>query len=515
MNDKKIQIIFHLANENFYNRLIQSLETVTVPENFSVEVQPVEGEEKYFAYETAMRASDAKYKIYIDEQAVVTNTNFLAEMLKIFQSDNSIGAIGTSGVTELSTHGVSLTSAKRAPENFCGEVEIVDGFFFATQYDIPWRQDLFTDNFFGGQAQCLEFKRKGYKIFIGGSWISYVGENFNLDEQSRQKFLDEYSAELFPLVTILIPTFNRPKYFREALESALNQTYRNIEIVISDDSTNDETEHLMRNYNDSRIKYFRNKGFTSHDNWNFLRDYNNPAAEYVNWLMDDDLFYPTKIERMVEVYRKNPDVSLVTSAKNVIDANSKILGNTQNFFGQNVKISGDEAGRMEFFLDNYIGEPTTVLIRKKFLRNNDLCWNEDERGFFSIVDVSTWLQLLTKGNFVRLIDCLSACRCHEGQATNWKPMKALFVINYAKLLKTAIERKVYVNDKKHLRLAILFIMNKGIDVLREAILKNNQDKKIDTVEKILVVLAQSLTNGYKFELPSVEYTEQDELNLTH
>ena len=340
LNDKKIQIIVHVTDEYFCNRLIQSLETVTVPEDFSVEVQPVEGTEKYFAYETAMRASDAKYKIYIDERAIITDTNFPTEMLKIFQSDNSIGAIGTSGVTELSTHGISLTSSKRAPENFRGEAEIVDGFFFATQYDIPWRCDLFTDNFFGGQAQCVEFKRRGYKIFIGGSWISYTGEKFNLNNRSYQKFMDEYSAELFPLVTILIPTFNRPKYFREALESALSQTYRNIEIVISDDSTGDETERLIRDYlaRDARIKYFRNKGFTSHDNWNFLRDYNNPAAEYVNWLMDDDLFYPTKIERMVEVYRNHPDVSLVTSAKNVIDANGNIIATTQNFlFEQDVK----------------------------------------------------------------------------------------------------------------------------------------------------------------------------------
>ena len=57
-----------------------------------------------------------------------TDENFLGELLKIFQ-DKKIGAVGTSGAIELSTHGVSLTSAKRAPKNFYGEAEIVDGFF--------------------------------------------------------------------------------------------------------------------------------------------------------------------------------------------------------------------------------------------------------------------------------------------------------------------------------------------------------------------------------------------------
>ena len=73
MDDRKIEIIVHVTNENFFARLVASLEFVDVPENFSVEVQPVTGDEKFFAYETARLASDAKYKIYLDERAVITN----------------------------------------------------------------------------------------------------------------------------------------------------------------------------------------------------------------------------------------------------------------------------------------------------------------------------------------------------------------------------------------------------------------------------------------------------------
>ena len=153
---------------------------------------------------------------------------------------------------------------------------------------------------------------------------------------------------MFPLVTILIPTFNRPKYFREALESALNQTYRNIEIFISDNSTDDATERLIRGTDDARIKYFRHKNFDANDNWNFARDYDNPAAEYVNWLMDDDLFMPPKIERMVEAYRNNPDVSLVTSLRNGIDADGKVFGMVETPFKTSDKLSGEEAGKLLF-----------------------------------------------------------------------------------------------------------------------------------------------------------------------
>ena len=365
MNDRQIEIIIHATDEKYYSELVQALQSLVVPKGFSCEVRPVTREKKYAAYNTAMRASDAKYKIYIDERTTVTNENFLSELLEIFNSDKTIGLVGVTGAIELSTNGISVKSFKRTHKDFSGEVEAVDFFFLATQYDLPWRHDLFTDDFFGRQAQCIEFKRAGYKVFVArqsNPWVAYQNEKLTIDDDNRQKFLDEYSKDLFPLVSVIIPTFNRPKYFREALDSALNQTYRNIEVVVSDNSTGDDTERLIQDYLaiDKRIKYFRHENFTSHDNWNFARNYNNPAAEYVNWLMDDDLFYPTKLEKMVDAYRNNPDVSLVTSAKNFIDADGNVVGNTKELFGKNIKLTGDAAGRYIFLLDNYIGEPTTV-----------------------------------------------------------------------------------------------------------------------------------------------------------
>lgn len=318
-------------------------------------------------------------------------------------------------------------------------------------------------------------------------------------------------------MSVIIPTFNRPKYFKEALESALAQTYRNFEIVISDDGTNDETEQLIQPYLEKYpcIKYFRNKGFTSHDNWNFLRAYNNPDAEYVNWLMDDDLWYPRKLERMIEAYRNNPDVSLVTSAKNFIDADGNITGSTQNFANQDLKIEGDEAARLIFSIDNYIGEPTTVLIRKKFLRDNDLCWNSDENGFFSLLDVSTWCQLLTQGNFFRCADILSAQRLHPEQGSRWQFTGVLFSINYVKLFKTALDRNVFFHNDEQIYSAMMFLFNYCLQNLKAAHEKKYRCTEVSTLEKTFANLAQALTNGYKFELPEMKYSEQDALNKMH
>ena len=258
-----------------------------------------------------------------------------------------------------------------------------------------------------------------------------------------------------PKVLVLIPTFNRPKYFKLALESVLNQTYKNIDIVVSDDSTNNETEELIQPYleGNPRIKYFHHQNFDANDNWNFLRQYqiNDTEHEYLNWLMDDDIFYPKKIEIMLRMFINNPDVSLVSSKRNFIDENGNVT-DQYNWLNETSKLPGEDVGRLIFLnYHNYIGEPTTALIKKSSLRNNDLCWNEDEEGFFAYVDASTWFQLLSKGNLIWINESLSASRIHKEQATFWANTKIRFNIEWAKLINCAWNRKIFLKTKDDIR----------------------------------------------------------------
>ena len=514
MDEHQIEIIVHVTDEKLFADLAESLERVRLPKKFSVEVQPVTGDEKFFAYETARQASDAKYKIYLDERATVTNENFLRELLKIF-SDEQIGLVGTSGAIQLSTHGISLTSYKRTDENFSGEVDAVDGFFIATQHDLPWRID-FTDNFFGAHAQCVEFRREGFKVVVpqqNRPWISVQGDAVQLDEDARQKFLDEYSADLFPLVSVIIPTFNRPKYFREALDSALSQTYRNIEVFISDNSTDDATENFMQDYlaRDARIKYFRHKNFNASDNWNFARDYNNPKAEFVNWLMDDDKFYPTKLEKMVEIMRRCPDVSLVTSVRHVIDADGNITDTMPGTLSESIFQTGLNAGKNLLYEGkNDIGEPTTPLIRKNCLRDGDLCRTANERGFYPLIDVSTWLQVLSRGNVVWLAEPLSMFRYHAGQASNWEKVGSVFSICWANLLKIEWDKKFFIKTEDEFRRALINRIASTTGRLLKAQSLNYRDENVIELEKNLAAMAVALTNGYKLELPPFKYFTADE-----
>ena len=322
-----------------------------------------------------------------------------------------------------------------------------------------------------------------------------------------------------PLVSIIIPTFNRPEYFKIALESALNQTYKNFEIFVSDNSTNDDTENLIQPYLKKfpNIKYFRHKNFSANDNWNFARNYNNPDAKFVNWLLDDDLFHPRKLEIMVDILQKNPDCSMCSSVRNVIDAEGNITKQKPNLadfpmLKESGKILGESAGELLLKIGtNYIGEPTTALIRKNCLRNNDLCWAEDEQGFFALIDVSTWCQLLSQGNLFWINEPLSAFRMHAGQATNWLGSDAAFEVSWAKIFKTAWEKKIFIKTEKELRRQIIGWIYSADRRLAEAFQNNYHDENFTTLEKTMVAMLQALYNGYEINLPQRNYDKKDRI----
>ncbi|EOO23858.1 glycosyltransferase [Bacillus cereus VD133] len=226
-----------------------------------------------------------------------------------------------------------------------------------------------------------------------------------------------------PLVSVLIPTYNRPIYFEKALCSVLEQTYPNIEIIIGDDSTNDETEKMLQKYlrNHSNIIYIKNRS-TLGQFENALMLFNKAKGEYVNFLMDDDLFHVNKIEKMMLYFLDDSsnEIKLVTSHRQVIDAEGNPLPDvysTMRLFHTDTILGGAQLGNMVIMNQkNYIGEPTTVLFRKTDLIEPYGMF--DKRKYLCNVDVASWLSLLSKGRAVYISETLSYFRLHPDQQLN-------------------------------------------------------------------------------------------------
>jgi glycosyltransferase involved in cell wall biosynthesis len=128
-----------------------------------------------------------------------------------------------------------------------------------------------------------------------------------------------------PLITIGIPTYNRAdRYLKQAIQSAVAQTYSNIEIIVSDNCSTDNTEALVRSFNDSRIRYIkqsRNIGMLN--NSNFCVE--EAKGAYFLQLHDDDLIDPDFVSECMQAVKNDTNVGIILTGVRVIDEEGNVI----------------------------------------------------------------------------------------------------------------------------------------------------------------------------------------------
>ncbi|ARD86691.1 glycosyltransferase [Rickettsia bellii] len=132
-------------------------------------------------------------------------------------------------------------------------------------------------------------------------------------------------STFYPLVSIIIPVYNGAIYMREAIDSALAQTYKNIEVIVVNDGSKDsgETEAIALSYGD-KIRYFHkeNGGCGSALNYGIK----NMKGKYFSWLSHDDLYYPNKVEHQINILNKlNNKNTIIYGGYELVDKNGKFL----------------------------------------------------------------------------------------------------------------------------------------------------------------------------------------------
>ena len=131
-------------------------------------------------------------------------------------------------------------------------------------------------------------------------------------------------------VSIGIPTYNRANgYLRQALESALAQDYEPLEIIVSDNCSTDDTEALVKSYNDPRIRYFRqSKNIDANDNFNFCLQ--KATGAYFLLLHDDDLIEPTFVRECMIAAEGKTDIGIIRTGTRLIDSKGNVVAENLN-----------------------------------------------------------------------------------------------------------------------------------------------------------------------------------------
>jgi glycosyltransferase involved in cell wall biosynthesis len=126
-----------------------------------------------------------------------------------------------------------------------------------------------------------------------------------------------------PLVSVIIPAFNSEKTIQETIESVLNQTFSNFELIIINDGSQDATLDIINSIKDSRLKVFSyaNTGVAASRNRGFAQ----AVGEFISFLDADDLWTPDKLEAQLKALQENSQVAVAYSWVDHIDESSKFL----------------------------------------------------------------------------------------------------------------------------------------------------------------------------------------------
>jgi len=263
-----------------------------------------------------------------------------------------------------------------------------------------------------------------------------------------------------PLVSLMIPTYNRAKWIGQAIESALQQDYPNLEIIINDDCSTDNSDEIISKYiNDQRIKYFKNeKNLGVIDNFNKLF-FELARGEYVTLLGSDDYLINNRfITQAVEIVKRHENIALVFGRINVINEVTKEIkpaGTTSRF---DIEFRMGKEAFLDFADHPYYSSGAVLYSMKHLVANNIRLTGR------ITADVEMNLQLMLVGNVGYIDETCYTVRQHDQNASiGFKDVNGL-ANSYLELIRFLYEK------------AIPVIKNEGLlsKWYRKVILKNMQ-----------------------------------------
>lgn len=207
------------------------------------------------------------------------------------------------------------------------------------------------------------------------------------------------------LVSVVLPTYNRSRFICESVESALNQTWRNIELIVVDDGSTDNTAEILSRYkNDIRLKYH----YQDNMGQSAARNYGISLARghYISFLDSDDVWIADKLEKQLEATVNNPEYDIYYGDIILIDEYGNEISRDNM-----TRYSGNVTGRL--IGDNFISMSTTLTRRECFNRNG--LFNESDR---LAEDYELWLRFSVNCRFLYIPEYFCKYRVMNNQLSS-------------------------------------------------------------------------------------------------
>lgn len=209
-----------------------------------------------------------------------------------------------------------------------------------------------------------------------------------------------------PLVSQILCFYNESKYLSQSIESLINQSYSNLEIILIDDGSTDDSLEIAKSYSDSRIKIIENK--ENHGlAWTRNQGLDYATGDYIGFTDADDISLPERIQELVRYLDNNSDIDIVSSGCRYIDVNGDIIEN--NIYEPNMS---DTDVRIQLLFGNPILGPGALFRRKLIIENgirNDANYRVSQDWHF-------WLQCIQHSRISIIPIKPYLYRLHESKA---------------------------------------------------------------------------------------------------
>lgn len=224
MNEKTILVVVCVNNEELFKQCERQIQNIFIPPGHHVQTLPIRDVKSMASAYNQAISHPAKYKVYLHQDTFLINRNIFFDLISLFTANEKLGLLGVTGCQYVPKNGIwwegrnlvgQVLEYKRGNYQLLSfeqefyekksfiPVQAIDGLFMATQYDLPWREDLFDGFHFYDVSQSFEFRKAGYLVGIPDQtkpWcLHYSRDEFDkvAHEKYCQIFLKHYMD--FPL----------------------------------------------------------------------------------------------------------------------------------------------------------------------------------------------------------------------------------------------------------------------------------------------------------------------------
>ncbi|WP_312748041.1 glycosyltransferase [Sphingobacterium multivorum] len=336
-----------------------------------------------------------------------------------------------------------------------------------TRMDYSDRAFLHVSNYFSSKKMVCE-TRKIYESIYHDDYLSH---------REYECLKDDYPAAL---ITVIIPCYNGRQYLKEAIESVLNQSYSNFELLIVNDGSTDDSLEVIKDFSDRRIKVINNKM-----NLGIVKALNigisNAGGEYIARLDADDMMHKDRLLKQMQFLQKNKDIDIVGSYHYIVDENGCIISIKE------YPISNTEIKFMLFF-QNPFSHPSVMFrahIIKEFPYSSE---------YKHIEDYILWCNILKTYKGANIPECLTYYRVHQKNVS--KEFQNSQRENVGILLLTMLEKLRISPSPNELKIHLAIANNYGRMYF-------NDRQKIDLlskwIDKVVGIANQTLNYSISVE----------------